>query len=126
MAQRFGRCNRYGEFNDAKIYWIDIKSSKNNEEYYLPYKKEDLDNARKILNSINSAKITAIEKIALRRKRFLLQFKGKNMVELFDTTPDISGLFVDVSRFSGAKATMNVQVYGEKISTKSRKLRLRL
>ncbi|HON07138.1 MAG TPA: CRISPR-associated helicase Cas3' [Verrucomicrobiota bacterium] len=111
MAQRFGRCNRYGEFNDAKIHWVDVSSSKNNEEYYLPYKKEDLDNARKILNSITSAKITELGKVTSPSQEFLAPIiRTKDIIDLFDTTPDISGLFIDVSRFIRSESDDEVQV----------------
>ena len=45
LVQRFGRCNRYGEFNetrDAQVIWIDVADAK-------PYATEELDAAREIL-----------------------------------------------------------------------------
>lgn len=96
LVQRFGRCNRYGEFNnsrDAQVIWIDVADAK-------PYATEELDDARKILANPNFKSaapadlppITADAPLhpVLRRKDFL---------DLFNTDPDLSGFDVDIAPY---------------------------
>jgi len=49
LIQRFGRCNRSGEFGDAEVYWIDVPTGK--DSLAPPYLDEELDKTRGILNS---------------------------------------------------------------------------
>ena len=94
LVQRFGRCNRYGEFNktkDAQIIWIDVTDAK-------PYATEELDAARDSLAKIESAAPADLPPITadaplhpvLRRKDFL---------DLFNTDPDLSGFDVDIAPY---------------------------
>ena len=96
LVQRFGRCNRYGEFNetsDARVIWIDIVDAK-------PYVVEELDGARKILatpdfKSAAPADLPPITADAplhpvLRRKDFF---------DLFNTDPDLCGFDVDIAPY---------------------------
>jgi len=48
LVQRFGRCNRYGEDNEAEIHWIDIQSEKG----ALPYAADQLTKAREMLETL--------------------------------------------------------------------------
>ena len=94
LVQRFGRCNRYGEFNgtaDAQVFWIDIADPK-------PYTAEEIDAARRQLGSLASASPAALPPVTaeaplhpvLRRKDFL---------ELFNTEADLSGFDVDIAQY---------------------------
>lgn len=94
LVQRFGRCNRYGEFNetrDAQVIWIDVADSK-------PYATEELDGAREGLAKLKSAAPADLPPITadaplhpvLRRKDFF---------DLFNTDPDLSGFDVDIAPY---------------------------
>ena len=94
LVQRFGRCNRYGEFNetrDAQVIWIDVADAK-------PYATEELDAAREGLAKLKSAAPADLPPITadaplhpvLRRKDFL---------DLFNTDPDLSGFDVDIAPY---------------------------
>jgi len=94
LVQRFGRCNRYGEFNetrDAQVIWIDVADAK-------PYVAEELDTARQVLVKLTSAAPANLPPITaeaplhpvLRRKDFL---------DLFNTDPDLSGFDVDIAPY---------------------------
>ncbi len=51
LVQRFGRCNRYGEFNktkDARIIWMDLADAK-------PYITDELEASRQLLANLTSA-----------------------------------------------------------------------
>jgi len=113
MIQRFGRCNRYGECRDARIYWLDINDSK----MVLPYTVEDIEKARNFLlklegqdvspNSIRNPQIEFRHGPAIRRK---------DVIELFDTTHDLTGGDVDISRFIRDTVDSEVQVFWRKIT----------
>jgi CRISPR-associated endonuclease/helicase Cas3 len=94
LVQRFGRCNRYGEFNqtgDAKVIWIDVTDPK-------PYAAEEIESARTRLSNLESAAPAHLAPVigqaplhpVLRRKDFL---------DLFNTDPDLSGFDVDIAPY---------------------------
>ncbi|MGH8678553.1 MAG: CRISPR-associated endonuclease Cas3'', partial [Burkholderiales bacterium] len=94
LVQRFGRCNRYGEFkktSEAHVIWIDVADPK-------PYTAEELDAARQSVASLKSAAPADLPPITaeaplhpvLRRKDFL---------DLFNTDPDLSGFDVDIAPY---------------------------
>ena len=94
LVQRFGRCNRYGEFNktkEAQVIWIDVADAK-------PYSTEELDAARQVVVNLKSAAPADLPPITaeaplhpvLRRKDFL---------DLFNTDPDLSGFDVDIAPY---------------------------
>lgn len=112
LIQRFGRCNRKGEDSGAEIYWIDYANEEENDEFYLPYKKEELKAARANLQKLGNACISELQKIPYREPeevRFII--RSKDVIELFDTTPDISGRYIDVTRFIREKEGAEVQVF---------------
>jgi CRISPR-associated endonuclease/helicase Cas3 len=97
LVQRFGRCNRYGEFNDggADVFWIDLADDP---ELARPYTPDELAAARDKLSCLTSASpgnLPATDEAAplhpvLRRKDFL---------DLFNTDPDLSGFDVDIAPY---------------------------
>ena len=96
MVQRFGRCNRRGEMGEADVYWIDIPDEKN----YAPYDKTEMEEARTRLSGPDSGSVSPrhlsdpdepnVFDVVLRRR---------DVVDLFDTTADLSGNHTDASRF---------------------------
>lgn len=109
LVQRFGRCNRYGELNEAggaDIFWLDIDDNKT----ARPYDLEELADARKKLHTLTSAAphhLPATDQAAplwpvLRRRDFL---------ELFNTDPDLSGFDVDVSDYIRDQETPPLLVF---------------
>jgi CRISPR-associated endonuclease/helicase Cas3 len=109
LVQRFGRCNRYGEHADAQILWIDVPTEQKGAA--LPYRNEDLDAARAVLQKpdFTNASIESLETLqaslspAEQKRLFPYEpthvIRRKDIVELFDTTPDLAGNDIDVSRF---------------------------
>jgi CRISPR-associated endonuclease/helicase Cas3 len=113
LVQRFGRCNRAGD-GEARICWIDLPldekddklsqkdelESKDYERIARPYEWGFLKTARSLLEELQSASPADLEQIkhhdpfepahVLRRR---------DLVDLFDTTSDLSGYDLDVSRF---------------------------
>ncbi|MGQ0571467.1 MAG: type I-G CRISPR-associated helicase/endonuclease Cas3g, partial [Armatimonadota bacterium] len=96
LVQRFGRCNRYGEFNetrDAQVIWIDVADAK-------PYATEELDDARKILATPNfrSAAPADLPPITADAPPYPV-LRRKDFIDLFNTDPDLSGFDVDIAPY---------------------------
>lgn len=94
LVQRFGRCNRYGECGSdgAEIFWIDLP-----DEAAPPYDENDLREAREKLARLSAcgpADLAEIHPSAPDRGQVVRQ---RDLLDLFDTDPDLSGFDVDVS-----------------------------
>lgn len=94
LVQRFGRCNRYGEHASADIFWIDIPT----EVDAKPYEREALDRARALLEGLDDA---GPDRLPRQAPEAVVRpvLRRKDLVDLFDTTPDLSGNDLDVSPY---------------------------
>lgn len=107
MVQRFGRCNRAGEYDEAHVYWLDIVSGK---KLSSPYTDDELDDARGILSKLES--VTAADLPAVENTLPLYQvIRRKDFLELFNTDPDLSGFDIDISPWIRDGGTPPVQVF---------------
>lgn len=112
LVQRFGRCNRNGEYEQAEIFWVDRPTAKENlatkaelddkdkKEISMPYEWSELDSARSLLETMPSAGLEEVEKVddgGQYRPTHVL--RRRDLIDLFDTTPDLSGYDLDISRF---------------------------
>jgi CRISPR-associated endonuclease/helicase Cas3 len=112
LVQRFGRCNRKGEFDEARIFWIDrpllVKEEKFAEKESLddkeraqiarPYALEQVDKARELLAGMASAAPANLPKHS-DEVNYEYVLRRRDIVDLFDTTTDLSGYDLDISRF---------------------------
>lgn len=112
LVQRFGRCNRSGEFAEAQIFWVDRPLTEKDaalaekdrlDEKELakvskPYEWADVDAALELLATISSA---APAELPRHRDSYAPAqvIRRRDLVDLFDTTPDLSGYDLDISRF---------------------------
>lgn len=107
LVQRFGRCNRYGEVNEAAVFWVDMDTE---DALAPPYETASLDAARQRLKTLNSASPAELPPAdearpvgqVLRRKDFL---------ELFNTEPDLSGFDIDISPYLRDTGSPQLQVF---------------
>lgn len=109
MVQRFGRCNRYGEHNQAgaRILWLDIEEHK---DLVLPYTAEALAIAREKLAGLASAASSDLP--ATNEPRALAPvLRRKDLLDLFNTDPDLSGFDVDVADWIRDTDTPGVQLF---------------
>lgn len=108
MVQRFGRCNRYGEYNrdGARIVWLDIE----NEADALPYTHDTLANARDKLNRLSSASPQSLPP-SDETRQLTAVLRRRDLLDLFNTDPDLSGFDVDVSDYIRDTGTPDVQVF---------------
>ncbi len=122
MIQRFGRCARYG--GTGEVHVIDIDTSKPNNA--LPYDAEELDATRQYaLTALEDVSIASLDDLDayLESKpdmiRALYPYEPQHLIvrheldELFDTTADLTGADLDISRFirSGVERDCSVFWY---------------
>ncbi|MDD3978016.1 MAG: CRISPR-associated helicase Cas3' [Methanomicrobium sp.] len=110
LVQRLGRCNRSGEYDDAEIYWIDVLLDKKNSA--LPYTEEELSKSYDILTefegcSVGPANLPAVD-LNFTHKQII---RKKEIFELFDTTPDLTGSDIDISRYIRDDEEMDFSVF---------------
>jgi CRISPR-associated endonuclease/helicase Cas3 len=100
LVQRFGRLNRAGEWqnNDATARWIDLDTSKDDD--CKPYDGVALAAARErllTLRDVGPATLAALPRDV--EEPALPVVRRKDLLELFDTEPDLSGHDIDISRY---------------------------
>ena len=123
LVQRFGRLNRYGEHKTSNAIWIDVSTEDEKAvESALPYIPEELEHARGLLErleGISPAEIERCKEAIPYTTRYVL--RRKDLVELFDNTPDLSGNDIDVSRYIRDIRDLDVQVFWRKWGSKEKK-----
>ena len=124
IVQRVGRCNRTGgEQNDGPglVYWIDVSSD---DKAARPYSADDLTFAREQLQKLEGQDVSPRALDAFKKEqKITLPFEHKHvlrrrdLLDLFDTSPDLSGNDIDIQRFvRGDDPETDVQVFWRKIS----------
>jgi len=109
VVQRLGRCNRFGKVERAKVFWLDLS-----EREALPYEPNDLARAREILTELEGAEVgpAAIESFGVGGAPVPTHvLRRRDLIELFDTEPDLSGNDIDVSRFIRDDADVDTHVF---------------
>ncbi len=127
LVQRFGRCARYpGEA--GKVVWLDLDLGKENQpidHWAKPYDRAELVAAREKLKKLTDVGLSTLTKIKTEideeisgeqatalfpyEPRFVP--RNKDLFDLFDTTPDLTGADVDISRFIRDGEELDVQVF---------------
>jgi len=115
LVQRFGRCNRWlingsHHYDDAHIIWFDLSDEKD----HPPYSTEALGAARQRLADLPNAAIQYLESVDSPeedRPDFRHVIRRKDLVDLFDTTPDLAGADLDIDRFIRDADDSHVQVF---------------
>ncbi|HXF94902.1 MAG TPA: DEAD/DEAH box helicase [Gemmatimonadales bacterium] len=114
LVQRFGRCNRAGEAGeDALVRWIGVPPETDiSADLARPYDPEDLKASDAKLRALKDvrAEFVAAEGLAP-AWRDADVIRWKDLVDLFDTTPDLAGNDIDVDRFVREAEESDVRVY---------------
>ncbi len=119
LVQRFGRANRYAELPDgADVHWIDLLASvadgaaanKDTEDLAKPYETAELQAAREQL-----AEMTDVAPMHLRPPDAVAPprrvIRRKDLDDLFDTDPDLTGFDVDVSPYVRDADDTDIRVF---------------
>lgn len=109
LVQRFGRLNRAGEHKESRAFWIDLDTDE--KDLALPYETADLSSAREKLRELKDVSPDSLAKVAREPEQPALPvLRHKDLLELFDTEPDLAGRDLDVSRFVRATNDRDLQV----------------
>ncbi len=102
LVQRFGRAARYG--GQAEVYVIEVEEKK-----AAPYEYEELEAAGTELKKLTDVSIPSLEtfgkSLSPERKKQLYPYSPpflllrRELYDLFDTTADLTGADIDISRF---------------------------
>lgn len=115
LVQRIGRCARYGGVGEIVV----ADAAPKDDAAAAPYSKDELDAARhalSLLSDVAPKSLEAFEEAHPELLRALYPYRPDHLLlrheldELFDTTPDLSGADIDVSRFirSGQERDLSV------------------
>lgn len=112
MVQRLGRCNRAGEHGEARVVWLDRGPL--DRKAAAPYVPEDLEAAAEAFAglvgaSASPARLEQLDVAETRAPDAVL--RRVDLLDLFDTAPDISGADVDVSPFIRPDDDRSVAVF---------------
>ena len=124
LVQRFGRANRYAELRDgADVRWIDLlraanggaAAEKDAEELAIPYRAAELRAARERLAGLTDAApvhLPAADDVEPPRR----VVRRKDVDDLFDTDPDLTGFDVDVSPYVRDADDTDVRLFWRDLS----------
>ena len=112
VVQRCGRCNREGKEKSSQILWLDLDLAK--KDMIAPYSQEDVLAARQKLETIDNAGPANLPQVDSTTVSGHI-IRRKDIIELFDTTPDLAGADIDISRFIRDTDDHDVQVFWREI-----------
>lgn len=104
IVQRLGRCNREGETERASALWIDRGELADDSSRKLaaPYSPLDLERSRVALRELEGQSLSParLEEIEVQETRIASAIlRRRDLLDLFDTAPDLSGTDIDIAPF---------------------------
>lgn len=112
IVQRAGRCNRDGIQDGAQLLWATPPKN-------LPYEEVDVQASVEVLRSLEGKEVTTTLLQGLDvhvSSRITPIIRRRDLIDLFDTTPDLSGNDIDVARFIRDSNDRTVQVAWREIA----------
>ncbi len=105
IVQRLGRCNRAGEESEASAIWLDTGAYEEGGKaarMAAPYLPVDLNRSREKLldlegESLSPEALAGVKVSETREEPITL--RRRDLVDLFDTSPDLSGMDIDIAPF---------------------------
>ena len=123
LVQRFGRANRYAKLDGgADIHWIDLLGEADSEkaaiDLALPYAAEELRAAQERLASlVDAAPANLPPPDAIDPPRRVI--RRKDLDDLFDTDPDLTGFDVDVSPYVRDADDTDIRIFWRDLHDRS-------
>jgi CRISPR-associated endonuclease/helicase Cas3 len=114
LVQRFGRCNRRGQDNDhASVNWIPMpEKGADVDKFSAPYGLEDLKAAEEQLKKLTDVGLRSLrENVLPLRFEHTHVIRRKDLIDLFDTTPDLAGNDIDIDCFVRDVEDSDVRVF---------------
>ena len=121
LVQRFGRANRYAELAaGADVRWLDlladIEDDKTAETISHPYSVDDMKAARERLQTLTDAAPDNLSPPGdIDPPRYVI--RRKDLDDLFDTDPDLTGFDVDISPYVRDADDTDIRVFWRDLST---------
>ena len=117
MVQRFGRCNRSGDFEEGSVIWVDVGGRS---EDTAPYTPEEVEPARTLMRGLEGGSVgpTDLEdtEVFIGDADHPSVLRKRDVVGLFDTSPDLSGSYLDVSRYVRGGDEREVSVFWRELN----------
>ena len=98
LVQRFGRVNRMGKDDGAEIWWVSEPTYSKQKYPHAPYRREELNAGRLKLEDTYSAAPDDL-KAEDGPEPWQNVLRKADLLDLFDTSADLGGNDLDVSRF---------------------------
>lgn len=117
IVQRLGRCNRAGEHEAANVVWLDlgeIGDDKRAHAAAAPYLPADLRASQAVLRplegeSLSPARLGDLSVRETEGNTAIL--RRRDLLDLFDTSPDLSGSDIDIAPFIRTDDERTVSVF---------------
>lgn len=130
LVQRFGRCARWG--GEGHIFVVDFQHD--SDKKAAPYSKDELDIARRACDELPDAGPAALERFEEEHEVLLprlFPYEPAHLLlrheldELFDTSSDLSGGDIDISRFIRSGDERDVQIFWAEIGNDNPSIHLK-
>ncbi len=118
VVQRLGRCNREAELDEALVLWLDRGSL--DARAAAPYRPDDLEAAGAAIAGMigQSASPLALEAMDVPESREEpVVLRRRDLIDLFDTSPDLSGTDVDVAPFIRDDDERSISIFFRDLDT---------
>lgn len=105
LVQRLGRCNRAGEYDESTVIWLDrgpVNDDAVGRKAAAPYLPADIELSREALLARESSSLSpaTLETIQVRETDDdPAVLRRQDLLDLFDTSPDLSGMDIDIAPF---------------------------
>lgn len=119
VVQRLGRCNRAGEYDEATVLWLDrgpIQDDKAGRAAAAPYNPIDVNASRAALldlegSSVSPDALAGLSGTVEESRDDPATLRRRDLIDLFDTSPDLSGMDIDIAPFIREDDDRNVTVF---------------
>ena len=114
LVQRFGRVNRYGELNDSgggRIRWIDLSGGDLDDSLAAPYEIDELKIGRERIAVLTDARPSNLVPPAVDDCAHQWVMRSRDMLDLYDTDPDLTGFDVDVAPYIRDAEDTDIRVF---------------
>ncbi|MDQ0189635.1 CRISPR-associated helicase Cas3' [Alicyclobacillus cycloheptanicus] len=107
LVQRFGRCNRDGKAKSPSVSVIDVELEP---ACCVPYEVDELAAAKRKMAGLGDVGIQYLPVVDEKMKaRYVI--RRRDLLNLFDTTPDLTGRDIDISPYIRSGTQQDVEVF---------------